>query len=86
MFHVLTEKTVPADRLIAGTYNHATGEFSNTPNDVMCGAGVGQRREAISHKNFTKYANEGKLRLKNMCKACGKKLGFRISKENEDNV
>ena len=70
-FHVVTEGSVP---------EYLVSDWKDTPTQVVCGAGVGQRREAIPYKNFTKYANEGKLRVKNMCSACAKKLGIRIKK------
>lgn len=77
MFHVLTEKAAP-DTLFSGyTSSLIKGVWmpiQSDSNSVQCGATVGQRREAISYTRFVKYENEGKLRIKHLCKACGKKL------------
>lgn len=71
MFHVVVEGSVP---------EYLVSDWRDAPTQVVCGAGVGQRREAIPYKKFNQYANDGKLRVKNMCSACGRKLGFKIKR------
>ncbi len=87
MFHVLTENSIPNDVLVAGTWSVFADswrdQWTEQPNSVMCGAGVGQRREAISYKKCMSYLNEGKLRNK-ICKACAKAL--RITVKEDKNV
>lgn len=76
-FHVLTPKAVP-DVLTSGC------ESPFPANSVLCKAEVGNRREAISYERCMSYANDRKLRVTRLCKACAKKLGIRREKRDGD--
>jgi len=90
MFHVITEKSIPVDYLYSGsTHTRIDGVFYNHQEDgnaVMCGAPVGQRREAISYKDCMSYLNQGRLRSKQLCRACAKALKITVKREETSNV
>jgi hypothetical protein len=76
-FHVVKEESNPP---------YLVSDWNGAPTQVECGAPTGQRRNAITYKDFNRYSNEGSLRVKNMCMACAKKLGIRVVREKKENV
>lgn len=78
MFHVLTKDSVP--KFLSAGYE------GKPVSSVLCGAGVGERREAISYEKCNTYLNNGNLRLNNMCSKCAKKLNINIPKRGKNDV